>query len=163
MKCRVDVSVGWMALIVLAGMVIAASAPSFAPGAAATSAPASEVKAAGPTVVAPSEKAGEPQSTTPADQKARKASGAKKAASRLPTYYTKVIDKEQRAKILAIQDEYAAKIEAIQRQLKDLTKERDDKIAAVLTPEQQKKIDELKAAAQKARDDKKAVKEKPAK
>jgi hypothetical protein len=152
MKRRISVSVGWIALIVLAGMVVAACAPGFAQSAAAQ-----------PGVAAPSEKAGETPSTTPADKKARKASGDKKATSRLPMYYAKVVDKEQRAKILAIDDEYAPKIEALQRQLKDLTKERDDKVAAVLTPEQQKKIEELKAAAQKARDDKKAAKEKPAK
>lgn len=162
MKRRVAVSVGWIALIVLAGMVVAACAPAFAEGAAAASAPAAKDKAAEPAAAAPSDKPGETPGTTPAEKKTRKASGTKKGAGRLPMYYAQVVDKEQRTRILAIQDEYAPKIEAIQRQIDALTKERDDKVAAVLTPEQQKKIDDLKAAVQKKRGDKKPTKEKPA-
>jgi hypothetical protein len=162
MKRRVAVRVSWIALIVLAGMVVAARAPGPAQVTAADSTPAAIERAAEFVAVAAPEKGSETPSTTPDGKKAARASGAKKGAGRLPMYYAKVVDKEQRTKIVAIQDEYAAKIEPLQRQIDDLIKERDGKVAAVLTPEQQKRIDELKSAAQKARNAKKTTKENPA-
>jgi Spy/CpxP family protein refolding chaperone len=58
-------------------------------------------------------------------------------------------------------EEYAAKIELLQRQIDALVKDRDDKAAAVLTPEQRKMVADLRAAAQKARDAKKAAQSEP--
>ena len=64
---------------------------------------------------------------------------------RLPAYYAKVITKEQQEQIYKIQDEYRAKMEPLTAQLKALKKERDDKIAAVLTPEQKKQVEQAAA------------------
>lgn len=75
---------------------------------------------------------------------------AKKASSRLPMYFAQVVDKGQRAKIVAILADYNVKIDA-------LTKERDEKVNAVLTPEQLKKVQELKAAAKDKRNAGKAA------
>jgi len=138
MKRPVTVVVRWIALVWLAGMVIAANGPSFAQEPAA----------------------GQPAAS---GKKAGKGS-ADKSSGRLPMYYAKVqITPEQREKILSIQKDFAAKIDPLRKQLDDLTKERDAKMAAVLTPEQQKQIDEMKAAAKKkTREGKKTSKDKPA-
>jgi hypothetical protein len=81
----------------------------------------------------------------------------------LPAYFSGVITEEQRQKIYAIQKEFAAKIRPLQRQIESLTKERDEQIAALLTPEQRQKIEALKAAAKKARETKAGAESKPAK
>ena len=91
---------------------------------------------------------------------------AKKPSHRLPNYFGDLgLEEGQRDKIYAVQDEYGPKIEALERQLETLRKERDAKVAAVLTPDQVKKLDDLKSASKAKRDTKKpAVKksEKPA-
>ena len=88
---------------------------------------------------------------------------AKKPAGRLPNYYGAVVTKEQRDKILAIQRDYAAKIDPLRRQLEQLTKERDEKIEGLLTPQQKQQIEKKKADAKAARDAKAAAKgKKPA-
>jgi len=136
MKRPVTVSVRWIALIWLAGMVIAANGPSFAQ---------------------------EPAASGKRPGKGSAAKKADKSSGRVPAYYAKVkITAEQREKILSIQEEFAAKIDPLRKQLDALTKERDAKMAAVLTPEQQNKIDEMKAAAKKTREGKKTAKDKPA-
>lgn len=84
----------------------------------------------------------------------------KKGIHRLPPHYGGVVDDEQRAKIYKIQDEYQPKIEALEAQLKNLRKERDGKIEALLTPEQKQKIDAAKA--QKKAGKEKAKAKKPA-
>ena len=78
----------------------------------------------------------------------------KERASRghLPKYYANVVTEEQKEKILKIQEEYKPKIEALQEQLKALKKERDDKISAVLSEEQKKKIEDAKAKAKEKGD-----------
>jgi hypothetical protein len=83
-----------------------------------------------------------------ADTSVRKAL-SKKLRGRLPPYYRSVVTDQQREQIYGIQEEYKSKIEALEVQLKALTKERKDKIAAVLTPEQRKLVEE--AAAKGAR------------
>jgi Spy/CpxP family protein refolding chaperone len=70
---------------------------------------------------------------------------AKRGRRALPKHYAQVVTDEQREKIHKIQDEYDPQIAELKAKLKALTKERDDKIAAVLTPEQKKQIDEAKA------------------
>jgi hypothetical protein len=79
----------------------------------------------------------------------KKLSGRK--GHRLPSHYGAVVDEKQREEIYKIQDEYQPKIDILENQLKALKKERDDKISAVLTAEQKKKLDEA-TAKQKPRD-----------
>jgi Spy/CpxP family protein refolding chaperone len=67
----------------------------------------------------------------------------------LPKYYAKVITEAQRAKIYAIQDQYDPKIDALAAQLKALKAQRDEKVKAVLTPEQQKQVEDATAKAKK--------------
>jgi hypothetical protein len=75
----------------------------------------------------------------------------KTSYKRLPANFGKVIDEKQREQIYAVQEEYGPKIEALKKQLDTLTKERDEKINALLTPEQIKKIEDLKAEAKAKR------------
>ena len=84
----------------------------------------------------------------------------RKGHHRLPNYYAIVVGDEQREKIYNIQDEYRPKIEALRAELKVLLKERNEKIEAVLTPEQKQQIDEARAEAEAKR---KANKPKPRK
>jgi hypothetical protein len=65
-----------------------------------------------------------------------------KRVRRLPPRYAAVVDEKQREEIYKIQEEYQPKIELIENQLKALKKERDQKIAAVLTAEQRKQVEE---------------------
>ena len=83
---------------------------------------------------------------------------AKKFRGRLPNYYRQVVDEKQRQTIYQIQEEYASKIAALRAQLAAVTKERDEKVAAVLTPEQLKKVEELAAEAKAKRERKKSAK-----
>ncbi len=76
---------------------------------------------------------------------------AGKQRRRLPPYYARVVDDKQREAIYAIQDEYAPRIEELQKQLEALIAERDAKIQAVLTPEQLEQVQQLAAEAQKQR------------
>ncbi|MCR4412211.1 MAG: hypothetical protein NUV77_07270 [Thermoguttaceae bacterium] len=100
--------------------------------------------------------ANKPAAAKPADA----APGKKARAGQLPPYYGEVVDDVQRQKIYAIQAEFNAQIKALQAKLDALKKERDDKIEAVLTPEQRKQVNDLRAAAKAKRDAKKPVKEK---
>jgi hypothetical protein len=74
-----------------------------------------------------------------------------KPRGRLPAYYAQLVNQEQRENIYKIQADYAGKIAELQKQLDALIKERDEKIAAVLSPEQRAKLAELQAAAKKNR------------
>jgi capsule polysaccharide export protein KpsE/RkpR len=78
---------------------------------------------------------------------------------RLPNYYTDVVTEKQREDIYKIQEEYKPKIDALKTQLDALNKEMNDKISALLTAEQKKKVEDAAAAAAKA---KSAKEEKPA-
>ena len=79
---------------------------------------------------------------------------AKKFRGRLPNYYRHFVDKEQRAVIYAIQEEYASKIAELKAQLVAITKERDTKVVGVLTPEQAKEIERMQAEAEAKREKK---------
>jgi len=83
--------------------------------------------------------------------------------NRVPNYYGPVVDQKQRERIYKIQRDYASRIEALKAQLTALLKERDEKVAAVLTPEQLKKVEAAKAAAKAKRAQKKRGQKKPAK
>lgn len=93
-----------------------------------------------------------------AQEKAKKAK--KEIKNRLPNYYAKVVDGAQREKIYGIQNEYAPKIEALEKQLMALEQERDKKIEALLRPDQLKLLNRLKAEAQTRRDARKKEREK---
>ena len=80
---------------------------------------------------------------------------AKKFRGRLPNHYRHVVDEKQRQEIYKIQEEYASRLAALKAQLAAMTKERDEKVVAVLTPEQLKKVEQLAAEAKAKRDEKK--------
>jgi hypothetical protein len=92
---------------------------------------------------------------------AKKASGRK--GHRLPAHYAQVVNEKQREEVYRIQDEYQPKIEALQRQLDALKKERDAKISALLSVEQKKHIEEAAAKAKANRKSKRQSATKPAK
>jgi hypothetical protein len=75
----------------------------------------------------------------------------KAPSNRLPPYYSKVVDQQQREKIYVIQNEYRPKIAAARKALETLIKEQIEKTLAVLTPEQQKKVQDAAATAKKKR------------
>jgi len=79
----------------------------------------------------------------------------KEFRGRLPNYYRFVVDEKQRETIYTIQEEYVGRIDALKAQLAALTKERDEKVAAVLTPEQLKEVERLAAEAKAQREAKK--------
>jgi len=89
---------------------------------------------------------------------AAKKAPREKPAGRLPNYFAEVVDKAQREAIYKIQQEYEPKLAELRRQLEELTKQRDEKIRAVLTPEQLKKVEQLQEQAKKKRE---AAKAKP--
>ncbi len=127
----------WTGLVILGISVIALALP----------ARAAEDGSAAPAAAAKAE--------APAAKPAAARKGAAKEgqpAARLPNYYREIVSEEQRESILAIQRQYAAKIDPLRRELEKLAKERDEKIEAVLTPEQKKKIEEIRAAAKAKRD-----------
>jgi hypothetical protein len=74
---------------------------------------------------------------------------AEKTKGRLPEHYAAVIDDKQREEIYGIQATYAPQIEKLQAQLNAVLGKRNAEIRAVLTPEQQIKVDELTAAEKK--------------
>jgi TolA-binding protein len=85
-----------------------------------------------------------------------------KPRGRLPAYYSQVVSNVQREKIYTIQQSYSERIEALQAQLQDLQSKMQGEIRGVLTPEQQKKVEELTEAARKSRGGKAAADEVPA-
>ncbi len=87
---------------------------------------------------------------TPSDP-SETAAPQKKFQGRLPAYYRTVVDQKQREAIYAIQKEYWTQIEALKAQLAALTKQRDEKITATLTPEQLKQVEAAVAAAKAKR------------
>ena len=101
------------------------------------------------------------QDEKPAAKKAA-AKKAKKPRGRLPAYYGEVVNEKQRETIYKIQAEYKSKIDALKAELAALMKERNKKVAAVLTPEQAKKVKELKAKAKAERAKKRPAKKKKA-
>ena len=84
------------------------------------------------------------------------ATSKKKSKGRLPAHYRKVVDQKQRETIYGIQKEYSAQIKDLRAQLAALIKQRNAKIAAVLSPQQQKKVEQAAAAAKAKREAAKA-------
>jgi hypothetical protein len=77
-------------------------------------------------------------------------------AGRLPPYYKDVVDEAQRDKIYAIQAEYADRIDRLRKQLDDLLEQRDQRIEAVLTPQQRAKVEAAREDAKAKKAGKKA-------
>ncbi len=98
-----------------------------------------------------------PPSQAKSTGKKTKGDKAAKARGRLPSHFSGVVSDEQREKIYAIQREYEPTIKELTLKLDSLKKERDEKIDALLSPEQKKKIEDLKAAAKQARDKKESA------
>lgn len=138
-RATLAVVLGWAGMAVLAVMALGA-----AEGWIVDRAVAAE------SATAPAEKGADP-AAAPAQDKpaAAKGRGAKagQLKGRLPPYFSAVVTPELREKIYAIQAEYDPKISQLRKELEALTKARDEKIYALLTPEQKKKIEDLKAAA----------------
>jgi Spy/CpxP family protein refolding chaperone len=66
---------------------------------------------------------------------------------RLPAHYKDVVSEQQRDAIYQIQEEFGAKIAELKARLAELQNEQAAKVEAVLSPEQKQKITKLKAAA----------------
>ncbi|MDA1017879.1 MAG: hypothetical protein O3A00_25905 [Planctomycetota bacterium] len=79
---------------------------------------------------------------------------------RLPNYYGQVgLSTKQKDDIYKIQETYHNQIEVLQKQISDLQAKRDAETKAILSEEQQGKVNELVAAA-KARDAERSKKKK---
>lgn len=104
------------------------------------------------------QEAGKPKAA--AGEKKPAAQARAKPKGRLPAHYAKVVDETQRAEIYKLQEGFAAKREALEKQLAALKSEEDAAIEAVLTPQQKQKLaalrEEAKAAREKRAADKKA-------
>ena len=98
----------------------------------------------------------EPSKTAPAAEKAdgKKAENkqAEKLSGRLPLHYKGLVTDEQRQQIYKIMADYAPGLADLRAQLNRLTKEQDQKIEALLTPEQKQKLAQLKAVKPRHQD-----------
>jgi hypothetical protein len=155
MKCDVaDCSLsrgGWLLAVAVAGVVLASRVDGGSSAFAQAAAQPGGDTAPQPSAESPKEVPKTPavSETTPAKKEKKSSSkGDKpaKSAARLPAYFSAVVTEEQRQKIYAIQKDYEGRIDPLRRQLESLVKERDQKVNAVLTPEQRQKIESLKAA-----------------
>jgi hypothetical protein len=106
----------------------------------AWSQPAIDCRAADNTPAANS-----PAASAPAAKEKAKAKG------RMPNYYSKVVDGQQREKIYQIQKTYGPQIQQLQAQLKALNDKRDAEIDALLTPEQRVIVAALMTEAKQKR------------
>jgi hypothetical protein len=101
------------------------------------------------------------QDDAPATRKAESEPKPKpKSRGRLPMYYSRVVNSEQREKIYEIQAKFDKQIADLMAEIKSLQQQRDDEVHGVLTPEQQEEVAQLVAEAQKQRQALKAAKEK---
>jgi hypothetical protein len=72
---------------------------------------------------------------------------AKQFRGRLPAYFSSVVTTTQRQDVYRIQEEYFHRLVALEEQIEKLKKERDEKVDAVLTPEQLTIVNERRKAA----------------
>jgi len=128
-------SLTWIRLALLGVVAAAVGAPAIGQGPLSTKKPAVQPPAA--ETAAPQPAAAEAAAPQPKNP----------FRGRLPAYYGRVVDEKQRAAVYEIQKEYAPRIDALKTQLAALTKERDEKVVAVLTPEQRAQVEQTKAAA----------------
>lgn len=74
-----------------------------------------------------------------------------KPRGRLPAYYSKVVDGQQREKIYSIQQQHEPKIAALKAELKAAQDKLNAEVEAVLTPEQQATVKKLTEEAKAKR------------
>ena len=77
--------------------------------------------------------------------------GKTKLKGRLPAYYSKLVDKDQKQKIYEIDSSFDPKIKDLKKQMEALIAQANKQIKAVLTPEQQTKLADLIAEAKAKR------------
>jgi hypothetical protein len=82
---------------------------------------------------------------------AQKADEKKQRTTRLPAHYAKVVTDEQRSDIYAIQEKFEAKLDKARTELKAVVDERDAAIEKVLSAEQRKNVEKLRAEAAERR------------
>jgi hypothetical protein len=79
-----------------------------------------------------------------------------KPRRRLPVYFARVVDDEQRQQIYAVQQSYAEQMEPLRRQLAELDEQMRAEVRDVLSDEQRQQVDQLVAAARVRREAAKA-------
>lgn len=110
------------------------------------------------TFVTAQEKKADTAKTADKKVETKAAEPAKKAAGRLPANFAKLdLSDDQKAKIYSVQATYNAQIEELKAKLKSLQEKEDAEIEAVLKPEQLKALTDIRAAAKKKADEKKAA------
>src|SRR5690606_25207284 len=83
-----------------------------------------------------------------ADESAAAETASKEYRGPLPTHFGKLgVGDEQRERLYAVDAEYAGRIEALQKQIAELEKERDARLEALLTPGQKLRLKELREEA----------------
>ena len=100
------------------------------------------------------------QDDAPAARKTDEPKAKSKSRGRLPMYYSRVVNTEQRDKIYEIQAKFDKQIAELLDEIKSLQKQRDDEVHGVLTKDQQEEVAQMVAEAQKQRQALKAAKEK---
>ena len=96
------------------------------------------------------------------EKKVEKKVEKKGGEGRVPAYYGQIgISQKQRDAIYAAQANYAAQIDVLQKQIKDLEGKRDAEVGAVLTADQQKQLAELVEAGKKKAGEQAKNKKKP--
>ena len=75
----------------------------------------------------------------------------KKIRGRLPAYYSRVVSQEQRTEIYSVQARFNEQMAELRKQLETLAAQRDKEVRGVLTPDQQRQVDEMVAAAKARR------------
>ena len=96
----------------------------------------------------------------PVDEKSESTEGkAKKSPvdyrGPLPLYYVKVASPDQKEKIYAVQEKYDEQLRSLMTQVKALQAQRDKEIDALLSPDQLKRLEEIRAEAAEAKKSKK--------
>ncbi len=74
----------------------------------------------------------------------------KKLAGRLPRFFASIVDQEQRDEIYQIQATYREKLAALEQELAELKEAEMSAMEGVLTTAQRKKLDEIRASAEKS-------------
>ncbi len=105
------------------------------------SAPASQ-KAKEPAAAKP-----EAPKSTATRREAKKPVTTDEATPRMPAHFNKVINEEQRPKIIAVLKDHGPKIQQLRAELASLIEKRDEALLKVLTPTQRRQLEELRAEA----------------
>ncbi len=82
---------------------------------------------------------------------AKKPVAASEQTPRMPAHFAKVINDEQRAKLVVILQEFAPQIQQKRAELEALVGQRDKALFKVLSADQKRQVEELRAQANAAR------------